>query len=80
MNILTPKPTKLYTALFLKKQNQVIELLHIEGSSGSMMEPKETGRIWQEMVAGLRISMGAPGGYPRAHRKQQPGLHVLTAD
>ena len=54
----TLKSTKLYTILFLKKQDLVTELLCIEGSSGLMTGLRETGGIWQEMVVGFRISMG----------------------
>lgn len=76
----TLKSTKLYTILFLKKQDLVTELLCIEGSSGLMTGLRETGGIWQEMVVGFRISMGVPGSYPRVHWKQKPGLHMLTED
>lgn len=78
MNIL--KITKLNTALFLKKQDLVTELLCIEDSRGLMTGLRETGEIWQEMVVGFRISMGVSGSYPRVHWKQKPGLHMLTED
>lgn len=43
---------------FLKKQDLVTELLHLEGSSAPMVEAREVGGVRQEMLSGLRSSPG----------------------